>query len=422
MRSRARASRWLRASAIASLLAIQVLDGCGGKDTPVNPKPGPGTHTFGAAVRYSSQGIRLGQVAIGDLNGDGRRDVAAIEGGGSSSRVLVYLQSTSGTLLDATPVTTSIGVRGIAIGDVNSDGRGDLLLSGLTLGPSIGYQGRLVIYRQDPGTGTLQAPVDKVVSSNSMGDLTVGDLNGDGRADVAVMSAWTNLSGLGNLSLYYQNSADSLDSELVYDKVGVRYTGEIQIADMNSDGRSDVVLQTGLLTFAVIVQEPNGALSETPQTYTVQNNYWPNFDALAVGDLNGDGKNDVVAVDPGNNGSLNLFFQSGGSLNGPVFPPPLGDATYGVEIADVNGDGLNDILGDVTEPGNPPNGEVRVFFQSAGHTFEGYSPFRFETLSGGGSAEHQCLAVGDVTGDGLVDAVMAWSDEGLWVLPGMIQH
>ena len=405
-----------------SLLAIQALEGCD-KKTPVSPGPnGSGAHTLGAAIHYSTQGIRLGQVAIGDLNGDGRKDVAAIESGGSSARVLVYLQSPAGALLDATILTTSIGLRGIAIGDANGDGRDDLLLSGLTLGPGIGYQGRLVIYHQDPGTGTMLAPVEKVVSTNSMGDLAIGDLNVDGRADVAVMGEWTNISGLGNLSLFYQTGADSLGPELVYDHVAVRYTGDIQIADMNSDGRADVVLQSGLLTLAVIAQESNGALSVTPQTYTVQTSYWPNFDAFAVGDLNADGKNDVVVVDPGNNGSLNLFFQSGGSLSGPVLPPPLGDATYGVEIADVNGDGLKDILGDVTEVGNPPNGEVRVFFQSAGHSFEGYTPFRFETSSGGGSAEHQCLAVGDVTGDGLTDAVMAWANEGVWVLPGMIQH
>lgn len=403
---------WLALRCFA-LGALAIVPGCGSKKTPTEPVITV-RRELGPAVQYSTNGVRTGKLAIGDVNGDGRKDVVVV---GHSSALLIYTQTASGVLSGPQIVNTDLDLRGVAIGDLDHDGLPELAVSGISLNALIGYLGRLEVFPGDPVTGP--APVAHGVGSNNVGDLAIGDLNSDGRNDVAVMADWTTAPGAGNISIFRQTPADTLDAEFIYQQVGVRTAGEIHIADMTGDGRADLVVQSSLLEFSAIAQLANGSLSTTPAPYTVQTSYWPNFDSFAVGDLNGDGLNDVVADAPGNNSYLNVFLQSGGTLAAPGLVPES-YPPYGVEIADINGDGLNDVLGDLVSPGYPSSvGEVRVYYQSSTHTFSGFVAYTFPTVSGGGSAEHQSLAVGDVTGDGWPDAVVTWADEGVWVLPSV---
>jgi len=70
-------------------------------------------------------------------------------------------------------------------------------------------------------------------------------------------------------------------------------------------------------------------------------------------------------------------------------------------------------------PGAPNGvGLVRVLYQEPGPAFSPSVDYPFETVSGGGSSITEALACGDVTGDGIVDAVVNWGSEGIFVLPG----
>lgn len=354
------------------------------------------TGGVGEAINYPnpSEYINLGNTAIGDLNGDGRNDVVAIQES-SYGKIQIYYQDATGKLNSPIVLQLDIDTKGVAIADVNNDGKADLVLCGNSLS---GWQGRLVVMLQDPVTGQLLPPHEYNVSSSYAITLAVADLNGDGRNDIVVST--------GNLSIFFQNSAGTLNPEVVYDNV---YGGEVHVADMDNDGRNDIVVHCGPKEFAVIRQTAPGVFSSTPDLYTVQTSYWPAFGPFALGDVNGDGRIDVVTLDPGNSGYLNIFLQNS---QGKLDPPTLvqTDVPFGVKIADITGDGLNDIIYDMS-------GGVMVLPQQTDHTFGPRHFYSYRSLTFGGSMVSQALSIGDVTGDGQLDLVLTWSDEGLYVFP-----
>ncbi len=366
---------------------------------------------FGTAVNYPnpSNYLYLGDTAIGDLNGDGRNDVVAIQGSNNTGLLLIYYQNSSGGLDSPVAMNLDIQTRGVAIADVNNDGKADLILSGLSTNALIGYLGRIVVFLQDPATGQLLPPQEYTVSSEYAFGVAVADLNADGKNDILAGQV-----GMpGGLSIFFQNDDGTLGSEVINNSVNVMF-GEIHVADMDNDGLNDIVVQSGPKELAVIRQISPGVFSATPDRYVVETSYWPNFSAFALGDLNGDGRTDMVAVDPGNNAYINIFLQnSQGKLEGPVVVQ-ITDVPFGVKIADITGDGLNDLVMDIS-------GGIVVFPQQSDHTFGSKRYYAYQATSYGGSTVYQALSIGDVTGDGNLDAVVTWLDEGLYVFPYAVQ-
>jgi hypothetical protein len=358
-----------------------------------------------------STSIYLGNTAVGDLNGDGRNDVAVLETYNIPTRILVYYQNAGGTLDPPQVITTDLSLRGIAIGDVNNDGLADLIVSGNSTAATSGFLGRIAVFRQD-NAHALGAPQEYVLSTNDVGPLAVADLNGDSLPDVVSAGAGSGTNGV--ISLFFQGSGGVLGPEVTYTSVPVVVDGELHVADMNHDGSNDIVLQSGVLQLAIITQVSPGTFSTTPDFYTVQTSYWGSFRSFALGDLNGDGRTDVAVADPGNSGFLNIFVQNAsGTLNGPTLMTISSNVQDEVHIADLDGDGLNDLI--LLSFGHT----VQILYQSADHSFQGPLTYGLPTQSSGGTFVHEALSVGDVTGDGLPDIVSSWSNEGIFVLPRM---
>ena len=398
----------------------------GGSNDGDGAEPGS-TLTLGSVVQYTTHNVRISKIAIGDLNGDGLNDVAAIGDLGGEQQILIYYQGSDGKfILIVTLPTPNYFLRGLAIGDVNNDGREDLVVSAVSKSISTGLAGRLLLYYQEPSKSIVQPQQVLTVSSRDTGDLCISDLNSDGRKDITVLGSPA--SGVkGNLSIFYQKTDGSLDQEFIYNESFVRFTGKIRSADMDNDGRNDLVFQSGDLEFTVIIQSADGTMGRAPDVYAITNSISTSFDAFAVGDANGDGRNDVVVVTSGTTGSFYLFLQNtAGKLDTPLWIDLLQNPPDEVEIADINGDGLNDILGDVvnlTSSSNNAGGNVRVYYQIADHSFSAlhYDSFLFSAFStSGGASSLASLASDDVTGDGLLDVVVGWSVEGLYVLPGTV--
>lgn len=219
---------------------------------------------------------------VADINGDGRLDVLAVRYEGD--RVSVWLQGSDGTLGAETPVPlVHLGVVDMAIGDIDGDSRPDIALAASGQGPGFG----ILLARQRPD-GTFGAP-EVLGVSPVFGATTVliADINGDGRSDLAAADSVSATA----VSLYLQQANGSLASQR-------RLTGfdrphELVAADLNGDGRTDLVAaQSGLTPLVVLVQNAQGELSAALQ---VTNELWPSLlYGTAVGDVNGDGRPDLL--------------------------------------------------------------------------------------------------------------------------------
>ena len=385
--------------------AVTATSGSISGSTSVNVVTGflPGVNYPGISTSMS-----LSDTAVGDLNGDGRNDVAVLASGFGAS-ILIYYQNAGGTLDLPQVITTDLSLTGIAIADVNNDGLADLIVSGNSITATSGSLGRIAVFRQDNVTHALGAPQEYVLSIPIVGPLAVADLNGDSLPDVVAAGTSGGNNGVGTISLLFQGAAGVLGPEVTYTNVPVVLDGELHVADMNHDGSNDIVLQSGYTQLAVFKQVSPGTFSIAPDFYTVQTGGWPSFSSFALADVNGDGRVDVVVANV--TGALNIFYQdANGILTGPTI---LASDANEVKVADLNGDGLNDIIQVVN--GN----RVTILYQWADHSFRNPVTYILPTHSTGGTTVHQALSVGDLTGDGLPDIAASWSNEGIYVLPRM---
>lgn len=392
-----------------SLYLFMLVSSCGGQNA-VNQQPRNTQLQFSAGIGYPVPATAFtnafGNIATGDLNGDGRNDVVVIEANGSKG-IHIYYQNATGTLNGPLIIDSSLQLSGMATGDVNNDGLADLVVSGDVPGLP-GLRGRIKVYIQNRSTHALDAAQEYALSTDTAGTLAIADLNGDDRKDIVVASVQ---GSNGLLSIFFQETG-GLGAEQTYTSVPVVYGGEVHLADMNNDGRNDIIVQSDLKQLAVIKQVSPGIFSTTPDFYTVQTSYWPDFRSFAVGDINGDGLADIVAADPASNG-LNIFVQnSTGSITGPQILQltPL-TAQDEIKIADMNGDGLNDI---VILSGQS---KVQILPQTTNHSFNTFKTFDLQTQFSGGTFTHQAMALTDVNSDGMPDVIATLSARGLFVLP-----
>ena len=353
---------------------------------------------YGPEVNYLIRTYQyLGGTAIGDLNGDGRNDVAVVDMFNNGPKIYVFYQKADHTLDSAQTITTDLNLNGLAIADIDNDGLAELIVAGIRYGENGG--GKIYVYKQDPFTHALGTPQISAVSSFGATGLVVADVNNDGLPDVVVSGRDLSLNNV--ISFLFQDGSGTLASEVTY--TGAPVAGGIQVADMNHDGQNDIVLQSDAKQLAVIPQVSPGIFSTTPDYYSVSTNYWPSISSFALGDLNNDGRTDIATVDIVSYGDLNILTQdSNGLFSGPTITLPHGADE--IKIADIDGDGLNDIVMLVA------GYQFKILYQAEDHTFT-----RVEAYPMRGSS--QGLSIGDVSGDGLADIVTSSMDGWINILP-----
>jgi hypothetical protein len=349
---------------------------------------------FNPYVTYPS-GSSPGFVAIGDLDGDGRTDVAVSDGPEdvpvSENAVYVFLQAADGTLKPGVSYPLSTAPSFIEIGDLNGDGRADVVV---TISGGIGVM-------PQNASGTLDPMVSYSVSGGGIGPIKIGDFNGDGRLDVAEINS--NSFG-NNLAIFLQTGTGTLASPVFYQVPGGGL--ELHTGDVNSDGRTDLVVRPagGTAGLLVLLQTADGTMG-SPMPYSVNGFATTGF---TLGDLNGDGLPDVVATvfsSPSGNYLARMLQTAQGTLDTFATFGFVRVQPYGVALANLDGQGPNDIV-------LSHMGSIGVYRQTAPGVFTGEEAYQLPFYPNGGLP----FVVGDVNGDGLPDLALVDPFLGLVVL------
>ena len=283
----------------------------------------------------------------------------------------------------------------VVIADFDGDGKADV--AALT---STGF----AIYRNTASAGSVTgssfaSAIDFAVTGASWSCIAAGDINGDGKPDLVISSFIPGIDGL----MVYRNTSTSgavtFGAPVFYPEEG-RGTS-IKIQDMNGDGKPDVVIGTDVIWTDILLNTSNGNIDSS--TLTRDCNFFPmttggafGVVTLAVADLDGDGLPDAVE----STGDTILVFRN--VLTG--FAPPItlyaGPESWGLTLADVDGDGKLDIAAvSVT------NSTLSIFRNTASTGFIDSTSFASPVAFATG-LNPRSVAAGDLNGDGKLDLVV----------------
>ncbi len=356
---------------------------------PRPPPPGPPARlVFGPARAYSVGNADAESAGIGDVTGDGRNDafVGTLEYNDppNNYKLFQFRQEVDRSLGGPLRLGTDGpgGGRLIASGDLDGDGFADAVIN---TGAGID------VYRHVDG-GIETEPI-LIPGTCCSGLIQITDFDRDGRNDLL-------FSGGPPYGIYVAHN----DGELRFTISFVLDASEwFHLADVTGDGLDDMTVLAGR-EVRVFRRLAGGGFSG-PTVYLTTD--YPNA-GFAVGDVTGDGRNDVVVTVGGNvpAASLNVFEQNSGGGLDPAMAYASAQAPEAVAVMDMNQDGRTDVV--VTH-----EGDAGVYLQNLDGTLMS------EAYYGGSYASHlsqQSLALGDLTGDGRPDIAMANYNAGLVVL------
>ena len=386
------------------------------------------SETVGARTGLGT-GSGPGSVLLRDLNGDGKADlVVRVQGDFNGSTFVgggLAIALSGGNRFGAVSVVPA-GIddararSGIAAGDLNGDGHIDLvtIASGFRLpfpfGTPLNQNGLFVLLGNGDGSFRAGASylTDGLPNSTRLSSVALADLNGDGRLDIAAARNFNFTGDRVDDTVVLLGAGDgSFGPAATYD--GAAEARQLGVADLNGDGVPDLVINEATVDpdkagVNVLLGVGDGSFGRK-STY-----YAGDTRAFAVGDLDGDGKSDVLAsVDLLVNGTKRgelaaLGGRGDGTLKAPLFS--LVGRTFPVSLTPVDFNG--DAYPDLAVAWSSTN-EVGLLIGRGDGSFELRRPVLIPDLGGfpSGSGPKE-VTLADIDGDGRAEFVVALSTSG----------
>jgi len=428
-----------------------------------------GNPASAATLLQSNQlGANLG-VSVsgaGDVNGDGYADVivgaeqytdghanegAAFVFHGSASGVADGNPLTAATQLESNQSTSNFGISVSGAGDVDGDGYADVIVgsNGYTAGQAaegaafVFLGGASGIADANPAAAATQLESNEASASFGSSVSGAGDVNGDGYSDVLVGAPAYGFIDKGAAFLFSGSASGIADgnptsaaTELVSAETGSEFGSVAGVGDVNGDGYADVVVgapEYGLLgngaAFLYLGSSsgiPDGGPSTADaQLDSVESGANLGAQVAGAGDVNGDGRSDVIAGAPlyGLSDEGAAFVYLGGSSGiedgtansaATLLESDQATALLGCSVSgagDVNADGYADVIVGASwyDAGESDEGAAFVFLGSSAGIPDGdpaAAAAQLESNQMNASLGNAVSGAGDVNGDGYADVIV----------------
>ena len=374
--------------------------------------PGATTASFAAQQTFAT-GSRSNRGDGGGLNGDGKPDLIVANNNGSS--VSVFMNTTSfaeasvaGVPTPAFPLAATLpaGIEAVSVQavDLNADGKPDLVVANV-------IDGTVSVYMNTtspaPTTPTF-APEQTVDAFAELTSVSVADVNGDGRPDLVVLdyvpskiSVLLNTTAPGSTTASFPPRRPS--------ETGF-HPSSLTVADLNGDGRPDfLVTYSSYYAYThthydyLCVSINTTAPGSTTVSFTPQQTFAPGISptSTAVADINGDGLPDVIVANSGASyASVFLNTTAPGSTTASFAAEQTISSGFAVSVvaADLNGDGRPDLVF-----AGQGTGEAYAAVNTTipGSTTVSFAPVQAFSIGG---QPHLVIAA-DLNGDGRPDLI-----------------
>lgn len=337
-------------------------------------------------------GTFIDVVDIGDIDNDGLDDV--VFGSGfyfddeNDYHFFIFRQNTNGSL--NSPVKLKYpdaypGLRTMQLGDINNDNLNDIVFD---------FDDNIGMFMQLPQGGF--ADVKSHYIGKQINGLKIADLNNDNLNDIAVIN-------YNQIFVLFQNPSNIFVKDTIY--LDSLNGSNLVISDLNDDGLNDIIFYgTYYNSVNILFQDSiSGFDNASLLTFDYQFEWYQNFSALDVGDMNNDGRMDIVGGIGGNTAAIVVFYQDTNNTFTNTLQLTSYDCPSTLEIVDLNCDGYNEIV-----VGSTCGNRITMFEQDT--LFGGFFHYKIYEVSN--QMDAYGLAIGDYNNDGKKDIAAAGYEGG----------